>query len=124
MTMNSKRSLLQWAGLTAVAATMALVGCGKKEEPKATAPAAAANAEEKVLNIYNWPDYIAKDLIANFEKDTGIKVNYQTFENNEGLQAFLNHVKQALSVGQPDGMKLGLNIGKNAATPIERAVDD
>ena len=56
---------------------------------KATAPAAAANAEEKVLNIYNWPDYIAKDLIANFEKDTGIKVNYQTFENNEGLQAKL-----------------------------------
>jgi dihydroorotate dehydrogenase len=44
--------------------------------------------------------------------------------NNEGLQAFLNHVKQALSVGQPEGMKLGLNIGKNAATPIERAVDD
>ena len=44
--------------------------------------------------------------------------------NNEGLQAFLNHVKQAQSVGQPDGMKLGLNIGKNAATPIEHAVDD
>ena len=70
-------------------AALAVVACGKKEEPKATAPAAAANAEEKVLNIYNWPDYIAKDLIANFEKDTGIKVNYQTFENNEGLQAKL-----------------------------------
>ena len=44
--------------------------------------------------------------------------------NNDGLQAFLNHVREARSVGQPDGMKLGLNIGKNAATPIERAVDD
>ena len=69
-----------------------LVACGKKEEPVAAAPAApaaAAAAEEKVLNIYNWPDYIAKDMVANFEKETGIKVNYQTFENNEALQAKL-----------------------------------
>jgi putrescine transport system substrate-binding protein len=70
-------------------AVLALAACGKKEEPKAAAPAAVANAEEKVLNIYNWPDYVAKDLVANFEQETGIKVNYQTFENNEGLQAKL-----------------------------------
>lgn len=44
--------------------------------------------------------------------------------NNDGLQAFLNHVRQARSVGQADGVRLGLNIGKNAVTPIERAVDD
>ena len=70
----------------------ALVACGKKQEPVAAAPAApaaAAPAEEKVLNIYNWPDYIAKDMVANFEKETGIKVNYQTFESNEALQAKL-----------------------------------
>lgn len=44
--------------------------------------------------------------------------------NNDGLQAFLSNVKKARCVGQTDGIKLGLNIGKNAATPIERAVDD
>ena len=44
--------------------------------------------------------------------------------NNDGLQAFLTHVRQARSVGQADGIRLGLNIGKNAVTPIERAVDD
>ena len=73
-----------------------LAACGKKEEaptapasapapaPVASAPAPApANTEEKVLNVYNWPDYIAADMVANFEKETGIKVNYQTFENNE-----------------------------------------
>ena len=84
---------------------LGLVACGKKEEAKtpdakpaaaassataASAPApVAANTEEKVLNIYNWPDYIAKDMVANFEKESGIKVNYQTFENNEALQAKL-----------------------------------
>ena len=80
----------------AALAAMALSACGKKEElpapvaAPAGAPATVAmNTEEKVLNIYNWPDYIAKDMVANFEKETGIKVNYQTFENNEALHAKL-----------------------------------
>ena len=45
--------------------------------------------EEKVLNIYNWSDYIAEDTIANFEKETGIKVNYDVFDSNEVLEAKL-----------------------------------
>jgi len=74
------------------ALALALAACGKKEaEPQtpAAVQAGPANTEEKVLNVYNWPDYIAQDMIANFEKETGIKVNYQTFENNEALQAKL-----------------------------------
>jgi dihydroorotate dehydrogenase len=43
--------------------------------------------------------------------------------NNEGLGAFLANVRQATSFRKSGGL-LGLNIGKNAATPIERAVDD
>ena len=81
-----------------------LASCGKKEEPVAApaapAPVAAAPAappvpagpvldDEKVLNIYNWPDYIPEGMIANFEKETGIKVNYDTFETNEALHAKL-----------------------------------
>jgi len=76
-----------------------LAACGKKEEPPAaaatpaptaSAPAAiAVNAEEKVLNIYNWPDYVPEGMIAAFEKESGIKVNYDTFETNEALHAKL-----------------------------------
>jgi len=43
--------------------------------------------------------------------------------NNEGLEAFIANVKRAHSFRAAGG-KLGLNIGKNAATPIENAVDD
>ena len=71
---------------------LALLACGKKEEvaaPAASAPVAAATSEEKVLNIYNWPDYIPEGMIAAFEKETGIKVNYDTFETNEALNAKL-----------------------------------
>ncbi len=76
-----------------------LAACGKKEEPPApaAAPAPVASApapapepaEEKVLNIYNWPDYIPEGMVAAFEKETGIKVNYDTFETNEALHAKL-----------------------------------
>lgn len=48
---------------------------------------ARAQEEEKVLNVYNWADYIAPDMIASFEKETGIKVRYDNFDNNEILHA-------------------------------------
>ena len=48
-----------------------------------------AQEEEKVLNVYNWSDYIAEDTIKNFEKETGIKVRYDNFDNNEIVHAKL-----------------------------------
>ena len=51
--------------------------------------AAVAADEPKLLNIYNWSDYIAEDTIKNFEKETGIKVNYDNYDTNEILHAKL-----------------------------------
>ncbi len=48
-----------------------------------------ARPEEKVLNVYNWSDYIADDTIRNFEKETGIQVRYDNFDSNEILHAKL-----------------------------------
>lgn len=77
-------------------AGLTLVACGQKTDTAttetATTETAAATApadEEKVLNIYNWSDYIAPDTVANFEKETGIKVNYDVFDSNEILNAKL-----------------------------------
>ena len=56
----------------------------------AAAGAAGHAADEpKLLNIYNWSDYIADDTIKNFEKETGIKVNYDNYDANEILHAKL-----------------------------------
>ena len=55
----------------------------------AVAVATSAQAEDKVLNIYNWSDYIAEDTIEKFEKETGIKVTYDVFDSNEVLEAKL-----------------------------------
>ncbi|RRV39961.1 polyamine ABC transporter substrate-binding protein [Pseudomonas sp. o96-267] len=53
------------------------------------AVAGAAQADDKVLHVYNWSDYIAEDTLANFEKETGIKVVYDVFDSNEVLEAKL-----------------------------------
>ncbi len=50
---------------------------------------AAAAQEDKVLNIYNWSDYIGDNTLAGFEKETGIKVRYDNFDSNEILHAKL-----------------------------------
>jgi putrescine transport system substrate-binding protein len=52
---------------------LAACGSGKPPEP------------ESALNVYTWADYIAPDTVANFERETGIKVRYNTFETNEVL---------------------------------------
>lgn len=40
-------------------------------------------AEQKTLHIYNWSDYIAPDTVANFEKETGIKIVYDCIDSQE-----------------------------------------
>lgn len=63
--------------------------------------ALVAQEEEKVLNIYNWSDYIAEDTLANFEKETGIKVRYDNFDNNEIVHAKLVAGKTGYDVVVP-----------------------
>lgn len=52
-------------------------------------PLASAADEEKVLNIYNWSDYIADTTIENFEKEFGIRINYDTYDYSEMVDAKL-----------------------------------
>lgn len=51
--------------------------------------AVPAQAEDKVVNVYNWSDYIAKDTLAKFTQETGIKVKYDTYAENEVLDTKL-----------------------------------
>ena len=55
----------------------------------AVAFCATAAAEENTVNIYNWSDYIAEDTVAKFEADSGIKVHYDMYADNETLEAKL-----------------------------------
>lgn len=55
----------------------------------AAATALPGFAQDKVVHIYNWSDYIAEDTIAKFEAATGIKVVYDVYDSNETLEAKL-----------------------------------
>ena len=67
-----------WLATAAAVALGAALGAG-----------AAQEAEENVLNVYNWSNYIAEDTISNFEQRTGIEVNYDVFDSIEELEAKL-----------------------------------
>jgi putrescine transport system substrate-binding protein len=94
---TAKKEMLMkrmFSALTTLASLLALNGL-------LWAGPAAAQEEEKVLNVYNWSDYIADDTIKNFEKETGIKVRYDVFDSNEILHAKLVAGKTGYDVVVP-----------------------
>ncbi|MDC0185198.1 extracellular solute-binding protein [Gammaproteobacteria bacterium] len=48
-----------------------------------------AFSQDRVVNFYNWADYIGEDTIENFQEEYGIKVNYDTYESSEIVEAKL-----------------------------------
>lgn len=52
-------------------------------------PGCLSASEEKILNIYNWADYIAPDTLANFEREFGIEVNYDLYDATAVAEAKL-----------------------------------
>jgi putrescine transport system substrate-binding protein len=51
-----------------------------------TACSGGSSANDAVLNVYNWSDYIAPGVIDDFAREYGIKVNYDVFDSNEVLE--------------------------------------
>ena len=113
------------AGLAGLAAAIALAGCGKKDEQAAAsatpAPAATAPAEEKVVNVYNWSDYVDPAMLEAFTKETGIKVNYDVFDNNEVLQTKLLAGNTGYDVVVPSASFLELQIKAGVFQKLDRS---
>ncbi len=82
---------------------------------------AAAQQEEKVLNIYNWSDYIAEDTIKNFEKETGIKVRYDLFDSNEVLHAKLAAGKTGYDIVVPSSNWARLQIDGGLLRELDKS---
>jgi putrescine transport system substrate-binding protein len=114
------------AGLVGLLAATTLVACGKKEEPAASAdvaqaPAAAA-AEEKVVNVYNWSDYIDPATLEEFTAETGIKVNYDVFDSNEVLETKLLAGKTGYDVVVPGAAFMERQIKAGVFRKLDRSL--
>ena len=94
---------------------LGLIGAG----PAIAAP--PAGPEPKVLSIYNWSDYIAEDTIKNFERETGIKVNYDNYDNNEILHAKLVAGKTGYDIVVPGAHFAKLQIEGGLLRKLDRA---
>ena len=81
----------------------------------------AAAMAEGVVNVYNWSDYIGETTVADFEKETGIKVNYDVFDSNETLEAKLLSGNSGYDVVVPTANFLERQIQAGAFAPLDKA---
>lgn len=84
----SRRKFL--AGLLGIgAAGPALLGSCRERPDTPRAGSDELGPLERELNIYNWSDYIAPEIIPAFEREFGVRVTYDTFESSEEMVAKL-----------------------------------
>lgn len=110
-------SALNWRACNALAAVLAAALC-------ATACGAgrhAPGAEEPVLNIYNWADYIGSDTIAEFERRTHIKVVYQYYDSNQTLEAKMLTGHSGYDIVSTTTGFYGHQIKAGAYMPLDRS---
>jgi len=65
--------------------------------------ATAAFAQQRVVNVYNWSDYIDPKVLENFTKETGIRVTYDTYDNNEIVETKLLAGQSGYDIVVPSG---------------------
>jgi len=75
-------------------------------------------AEERVLNIYNWADYVAPQALKRFQRETGIRVKYDTFDSSEVLDSKLLTGGSGYDVVFPASSGLARAIQAKAVQPL------
>jgi putrescine transport system substrate-binding protein len=81
----------------------------------------SASAEEKRLFIYNWTDFIGRDTIAEFEKETGIKVIYDVYDSEETMDARLLAGSAGYDVVVASTEYFGREIKAGVYSPLDRS---
>jgi putrescine transport system substrate-binding protein len=76
---------------------------------------------DRVLNVYNWSDYIQPSLIADFEKETGIHVNYDVYDSNEILETKLLTGHTNYDIVAPSGAFLERQLKADIYQKLDKA---
>jgi len=120
-----------WPGPRQIGILLAalLAACGPKSPPappaqEAAQPAGKAQPDatdaEKVLNVYNWSDYIDKSIISGFEKEYGLHVNYDVFDSNEVLETKLLAGTTGYDIVVPSASFLERQVKAGVFQPLDK----
>ena len=77
--------------------------------------------QERIVNVYNWSDYIAPGIIEAFTKETGIRVRYDTFDSNDTLETKLLAGKSGYDVVVPTAYFLERQIKAGVFQKLDKA---
>jgi len=80
----------------------------------------AAVAQQRVVNVYNWSDYVDPRALDEFTKATGIKVVYDTYDNNEIVETKLLAGKSGYDIVAPSGPFLQRLIGAKVFQKLDK----
>ncbi len=117
----------RFAGVLCVSSL--LVACGAPKPPPAeeapkpeAAPASGVQTDaEKVLNVYNWSDYIDESVINDFKKEYGIDVIYDVFDSNEVLETKLLAGTTGYDIVVPSASFLERQIQAGVFQPLDKS---
>jgi putrescine transport system substrate-binding protein len=85
------------------------------------AAAGDAGAEERQLFIYNWADYIGTSTIADFEKETGIKVTYDLFDGYETMDARVQAGSSGYDIIFPGRYYISQHVLQGVYLPLDKS---
>ncbi|KRM19913.1 spermidine putrescine abc transporter permease component potc [Ligilactobacillus hayakitensis DSM 18933 = JCM 14209] len=79
------------------------------------------STSNKVLNIYNWGDYIDPELIKEFEKQSGYKVNYETFDSNEAMYTKIKQGGTSYDIAIPSEYMIEKMKSQKLLVPLDKS---
>lgn len=81
----------------------------------------AALAQDRVVNVYNWSDYIDPAVLKDFEVETGIKVRYDVYDSNDTLESKLLAGKTGYDIVVPTQYYMARQVQANLLRPLDMA---
>jgi putrescine transport system substrate-binding protein len=97
----------------AVLLCLGLAACGQSTAP--------ARPEERVVNIYNWYDYIKPEVLREFTARYGVEVRYNTFDSNNTLEARMLAGHSGYDVVFPSGAYLESMTAAGVFRPLDQS---
>jgi putrescine transport system substrate-binding protein len=107
--------------ILALGCALVLSACGGSKSGSGTSAGSGGAGTDKVLNLYIWSDYLAPNALADFEKQTGIKVHVAYFDTNETLETRLLAGHSGFDIVVPTASYFERQIKAGVYLPLDKS---